>query len=247
MLPWHDDDEFWAAIEPMLVDPAKVEAATEEAGHVARLLGLALGAPVLDLCCGPGRHSLALARSGFRVTSVDRTTRYLDHARRRAGAEGLPIEFVQEDMRKFRREGAFDGAISLFTSFGYFEDPSEDLRVLRNLHASLRPGGRIVMQMAGKEVLARIFTPRNWVEYPDGAYLLTEVEMVEGWSKGHNRWIYINGAERRVFDFLVRVYSAQELAGAFRDAGFSAVEVFGDFDGKPYDREAKYLIAVGTK
>jgi SAM-dependent methyltransferase len=247
MLPWHEDDEFWTAIEPMLLDPAKVEAATGEAVHIARLLGLAPGAPVLDLCCGPGRHSLALARNGFRVTGVDRTPRYLERARRKAGAENLPIEFVHGDMRSFRRDEAFDGAVSLFTSFGYFEDPDEDLRVLRNIRASLRAGGRVVMQMAGKEVLARIFTPRNWVEYPDGAFLLTEVEMVEGWSMGHNRWIYLNGAERKVFDFLVRVYSAQELIAAFRSAGFAAVEVFGDFDGKPYDREAKYLIAVGTK
>jgi SAM-dependent methyltransferase len=247
MLPWHENDEFWASIEPMLLDPAKVEAATSEVAHIARLLNLPPGAPVLDLCCGPGRHSLALARSGFCVTSVDRTTRYLDYARRRAAGEGLNIEFIQQDMRAFLRKESFDGAISLFTSFGYFEDQDEDLRVLRNLHASLRPGGRLVMQMAGKEVLARIFTPRTWVEYPDGAFLMMEVEMVEGWSKGHNRWIYVKGAERKVFDFLVRVYSAVELADLMSAAGFTSVEVYGDFDGKPYGREAKYLIAVAAK
>lgn len=46
-------------------------------------------------------------------------------------------------------------AINLFTSFGYFEDPAEDLRVAKNLHESLKPGGKLVMEMMGKEVLAR--------------------------------------------------------------------------------------------
>lgn len=45
-------------------------------------------------------------------------------------------------MRTFRRPAAFDGAVNLYTSFGYFDDQEEDRRVLRNLRESLRPAGR---------------------------------------------------------------------------------------------------------
>jgi len=161
MHPWHEDDEFWAALEAQLFDEARLQVAAAEVTHATGLLGLGAGARVLDLCCGLGRHSLELARWGCEVTGVDRTALYLGRARELAAAENLPIEFIQADMRAFRREGAFDGAISLFTSFGYFENPDEDLQVLRNLHASLRPGGRLAMQMAGKEVLARCFVPKD--------------------------------------------------------------------------------------
>jgi hypothetical protein len=103
------------------------------------------------------------------------------------------------------------------------------------------------MQMAGKEILARIFTPKHWIEYPDGSYFLAAREVAGEWSGVHNRWIVIRGAERRVFDFTHRIYSAAELKGALGAAGFSAVDVLGDLDGRPYDREAKYLVAVAAK
>jgi len=50
----------------------------------------------------------------------------------------LAIELVQADMRGFVRPEGFDLALSLFTSFGYFDDAEDDLRVLRNVHRSLR-------------------------------------------------------------------------------------------------------------
>src|SRR5206468_5375646 len=124
-------------------------------------------ASVLDLCCGPGRHSLEFARHGFQVTGVDRTARYLDAARAAATGEGLTVEFVQGDMPHFQRPAAFDVALNLFTSFGYFEDEAEDLCVLRHLHTSLKPGGQVLLEMAGKEPLARDFQLALGIGTPD--------------------------------------------------------------------------------
>ena len=93
---------------------------------------------MLDLACGPGRHAVALARRGFRVTGVDRTRSYLDAARRRAAEQHLELEFIQEDMRQFERPGYFDVVLSLFSSFGYFDEPQEDRRVLAHLYVSAR-------------------------------------------------------------------------------------------------------------
>ena len=60
------------------------------------------------------------------------------------------------------RSDAFDLALNLFGSFGYFKEMTEDLRVLRHLHVSLKPGGQVLLEMAGKEPLARTFQPRTW-------------------------------------------------------------------------------------
>ena len=130
---------------------------------------------MLDLCCGPGRHSLEFARRGFRVTGVDRTAHYLTTARAAATREGLTVEFVQEDMRHFHRPAAFDLALNLFSSFGYFEDVANDLRVLQHLHDSLKSGGQVLLEMAGKEPLARMFQPRTWHRHAErDEYLLEE-------------------------------------------------------------------------
>lgn len=89
-------------------------------------LGLGDEASVLDLGCGIGRHALELARRGYHVVGVDRTARYLEIARARAQSGRLHAEFIGEDMRRFARAEAFDGVISMWTSFGYVESADQD-------------------------------------------------------------------------------------------------------------------------
>ena len=161
MSAWFDDDTLWESLEGFLFSQFRsFEGAVREAEQILALVHPPQRAAVLDLCCGPGRHALEFARRGFQVTGVDRTTRYIEAARAAARREGLTVEFVQEDMRRFHRPAVFDLALNLFSSFGYFTDAEENLQVLRNLHASLTPGGTVLLEMAGKEPLARDFQPR---------------------------------------------------------------------------------------
>ena len=201
---------------------------------------------MLDLCCGIGRHSLELARRGFRVTGVDRTKAYLDLAAAAAEREALSLELVREDMREFRRDGSYDVVINLFTSFGYFKDPRDDQRAVDNVYASLRPGGVLVMQLMSKEVLARIFRPRDWYEQ-DGLLVLEERKVRQNWSWIESRWILISGGRRIDLDFSHRLYAASELSLLLRDRGFGEVAVYGDFDGSPYDEKANRLVVVARK
>lgn len=113
--------------------------ATAEIEKVLCLCGAPSG-DVLDLACGVGRHAIAFAKLGFRVTAVDLSAFHLAKAKERAAATDASIEFIQSDMRAFIRPNAFDLVVSLFSSFGYFEDPQDDLQVLRNMHQSLKPG-----------------------------------------------------------------------------------------------------------
>ena len=111
----------------------RLDVTADEIDKVIKLLDIEKGAKVLDLCCGIGRHSLELARQGYKVVGVDLTKRYLAKARKQAGSEGLNIEFVRDDMREFNRADSFDAAINMFTAFGYFESQAENNRVLENI------------------------------------------------------------------------------------------------------------------
>lgn len=247
MTPWHENDELWAELESALTEESALKAAAEEARQAAVLLGVDPGAQLLDLGCGPGRHTVELARLGYRVTGVDRTAAYLEQARRRASAAGLEVELVRDSMLSFRRDGAFDGAVSLLSSFGYFEDRKDDVEVLRNIHASLRPGARAAVDVAGKEILARSFVPRYWQELKGGRFWLQDREMLPGWGRMRNHWIFVGGGERKEFVFEHRIYCGGELADLMRQAGFAKAYVYGGLDGRPYDREASRLVAVGRK
>jgi len=249
MESWFERDRFWDEFSPVLFGPRRWEAVPQGVDHLLERLGNPpAGARILDLCCGPGRYALELTRRGYAVTGVDRTRRYLDEARKRADDESLKVELVQEDMRRFVRPSAFDVAISIFTSFGYFEDQADDLQVARNLRLSLRPGGKLVIDVMGKEAIARNYTERDWywVDKENDVLMLEERNLRPGWSWMESEWTLIAGNQKHRGTIALRLYSGAELVALLREAGFAAVDLFGAMDGAPYDHAAKRLIAVAT-
>ncbi len=243
---WHEQDGFWDTFAPTIFDAQRRSLASEEVEEVVRLTGLWPTQAVCDLCCGIGRHSLELARRGYAVVAVDRTERYLQEAREAADAEGLAIEFVQEDMRRFGRPESFDLVVNLFTSFGYFEEAQDDRLVLENVYRSLKPGGQLVLEMIGKEILARIFAARDWQEI-DGTILLSERKVVDAWRRIENRWILIRDGRQREWTFSHRLYSAVELSALLEGCGFGEVQVYGGLAGSAYDEKAERMVLVGRK
>ncbi len=246
MTDWHESDEFWSAFGGGMFDDAAWEAAASQVEDIVALLGATPGARVLDLCCGPGRHSLALADLGYRVLGVDRTEAFLEEARRRADEAGLDVDLAHADMREFVEPGAFDFAINVNTSFGYFRDAADDRRVLSHVLESLKPGGRALLELAGKEVIARIFQARDWTE-SSGEFLLYERHIEDDWSWIRNRWIRVELDERQEFEVEHRLYAASELKGLFTEVGFRDVSAYGGLDGSPYDQAAKRLVVVGSR
>ena len=243
---WYEQDTFWKKWAPFLFAKERWENAPEEVANLLSLLKITPGASVLDLCCGPGRHSLELARRGFSVVGVDRTQIYLEQARKQAETEKLKAKFIQEDMRRFYRPDTFDAVINLFTSFGYFEDAKDDELVIKNIYRSLKDGGVFLIDTMGKEVLARIFRERDWQEI-DGAIMLEERKISKNWNWIENRWIMLKDGKAEEFKLALRMYSAVELTMLLSNSGFNTIEVYGDLAGAPYDHKAKRLVVVAHK
>ena len=245
--PWHDDDRFWEQFGAGLVTEGALRRAVEKVEPLIGLLGLRPGDSVLDLCCGPGRFSVELARRGMKVTGVDRTAGYLETARTRTADARLEAEYVLEDMRKFVRPGSFDACINMFSSFGYFEDQDEDRKVARNVFESLKPGGRFVLETMGRETLFHVYERHGWEEQEDGTLVLYDRTPSDDWSWLGQRWIVIRGGERTEHKVWMRMYSAAELVGLLEDARFEKVGIHGSVNGEPYDRNGSRLAVVVRK
>lgn len=244
--PWHEDDVFWETCAPILFSEQRWSKAPEEVEKLISLLDIKPGIHILDLCCGVGRHSLELARRGYKVTGLDRIRLYLEQASEQADKEGLKVKFIQDDMRTFSQSEAFDAVTNLFTSFGYFEDPEEDRRVVMNIYNSLKSGGVFLMDIMGKEVLARVFRERDWQE-ENGVFILQERNVNKNWGWMENRWIIIRDDKRTEFKVTHRLYSATELASLLTRCGFKHVDAYGDLAGNPYDHTARRLVVVAYK
>jgi SAM-dependent methyltransferase len=196
---------------------------TEAPEDVTRLLALTAvtSGRVLDLCCGPGRHSVEFARRGFAVTGVDLTSFLLDRARERAAEAGVAVEWVHEDMRHFRRPAAFDLACSMFTSWGYFGD-EDNVQVLRNIRESLAPGGIFVL-----ETLQRPPKYGNWFRV-------------------ENEWTVVKNGRSQIYRFKHGLYSGPEILERLDSAGFPKAELYGALDGSEFGLDAMRLVALAT-
>jgi SAM-dependent methyltransferase len=243
---WFDDDSFWRELYPFMFSKQRIAEADEQ---IAKALALTkpAGKSVLDLCCGPGRCSIALAKRGFSVTGVDRTKYLLDKARAKASAVGAKIEWVQKDMRDFVRADSFALVLSMFTSFGYFDDRQEDMIVLENMFTSLRQGGACLIEVLGKERLAKILQRTTSTLLADGTMVVERHEIFDDWTRVRNEWLVIRNGRAKSFKFHHTIYSGLELRERMERAGFVAVALHGNLDGDEYGPDAERLIAIGRK
>ena len=212
------------------------------------LVALNLGsAPldVLDVCCGAGRHTQALAGHGHRVTGFDLSPQLLETASRRASLRG---RLVRADMRALPFRPAFDLALNLFTSFGYFETDRENAAALAEMARVLRPGGMLVMDHMNREATIRDLVPEDRMR--KGRYTLIQRRTIEG-----DRVVKaITLADREEPDAeplhlleSVRLYRPAEMAALFEAAGLERLFFMGGFSGEPFAGDSTRMIVSARK
>jgi SAM-dependent methyltransferase len=243
---WFESEAFWARLFPFMFSEAHFAAALENVPRIVALTGIS-GGSLLDQACGPGRNAIAFAKAGFGVTGVDRTRFLLDKGRERARQAGATVEWVEQDMREFSRPAAFDLALNVYTSFGYFDEAAENRRVLENVLTSLKPGGAFVFEHVGKEILASKFQPTQADTLPDGSVLIQRRSVIDDWSRIDVEWILLEDGRASSFRIRHWIYSARELRDLLASVAFDDIALYGSFDGSPYGPKAQRLIAVARK
>jgi SAM-dependent methyltransferase len=203
---------------------------------------------VLDLACGIGRHAVAMARRGYRMTGFDFSERYLAIGREAAARASVTVDWRQGDMRELDAGGVFDAAYSFFTSFGYYSD-DENERVLGNIVGALAPGGRFLMDVMNRDQLLTHPRQRGWMQRDDGALLMEENSLDLATSRVTSRQILIEpGAGSRVTkEYDLRAYTCAELTAMFRRHGLVVSRVLGGADGSEYSTESRRLVLVAAR
>ncbi len=234
------DADYLYFYGPMLEEVSDVDA-----DLIWRLLDLQAGAEVLDLACGHGRIAARLTARGARVTGLDATPRFLEQARADATGRGLEIDYVQGDMRSPPwDEGTFDRVVCWFTSFGYFDD-DENRQVLDEIHRILRPGGRLLVENNNLAGLLPRWLPAVVVER-DGDLLVDRSRFDPVRGRARTERVVVRDGRLRRFVFSVRMFIACELRSWLLDAGFTAVEFYGE-GGEPLTADGRRMITVATR
>jgi SAM-dependent methyltransferase len=215
-----------------------LEDTAREAEFLARALAAPAGAELLDVPCGGGRLTLALAAQGYRLTGVDYSAEFLTHARSCQGA--AQIAWEQRDMRDLPWPARFDGAFCFGNSFGYLDDEG-NASFLRAVAAALKPGARFILEtpMVLENLLGHI-QDRAWWKVGD-MHLLVANQYDPTTGRLDTEYTFVSNGRLDVRQGSHRAYTCRELAALLGAAGF-AVEL-----SQPWTRDAHMVTFIGTR
>jgi len=199
--------------------------------------------PLLDLCCGSGRHSLRFREAGIAPVALDYSAPLLELARRRDSR----LRIVRGDMRSLPfRDESFRSVVNFFTSFGYFLKEAENLAVVAEIERVLREDGVFLCDTVGREwALARL-VPEERRKCGDKEYRIRRWWNAET-SRLEKEIEVRREGSTETFRESVRAYTASELAGLLAGAGLSVEDAWGGFDGCPAGPESPRLIVMARK
>lgn len=224
-----------------------LEGATREVKTMISWLKLPAGAKVLDLCCGTGRHSMALSDAGYSVTGVDLSEVLLREARKQDQAG--KVTWDQADMRSLHLKGGFDAVLNLFTSFGYFREDGEQLKVLREIQRMLKPGGRFIIDFMNSPHVRMNLVPESEREVEgqqivekrriDNNFVLKDIFITDFQGQHGERQYH----ER------VKLYTCAQLRQMLEESGLVTDDVYGGYNEEvEYDEAlSKRMIFVGHR
>lgn len=229
-----------------LAETLRAEDTDAQVDFAVRALSLSPGATVVDLGCGHGRHSLALARRGHPVVGVDLVEGFLAMAREAAAREALVAEFVRGDLRTFTVGGAmFAGAVCLFDAFGWFDDDAQ-MGILRNVFGMLEPGGRLLLDLRTREFVTRL-APVSVTDAPGGDLMIDRHRFDLETGRLIDTRTTVRGGKTRTVTFSVRIYAYTEIRMMLRAAGFEVERVYGGFDGAPLSATRPRTLVVARR
>ena len=210
----------------------------EAANFVSRLLDLiqpAKDAHILDIACGRGRHALELYRHGYAVTGIDLSPENIKYAKEEAKNKQASdaLQFMVHDMRK-PLDTQFSHVFNLFTSFGYFNDPRDNIRTLESFRAQLAPNGVgvidflnpswVLANLVKEERIERDGIKFSIQRYTKGKWLCKDIQ------------IQVNKHNYQ-FQEQVELLEINDFITLFSQANLQLVDLFGDYQLQAYDKE----------
>lgn len=228
------------------------ENTADEVDFLEKALGLTGGERILDLACGYGRHSLELARRGYRVTGVDITPAYVDDANKNARKERLTAEFFCDDLRNLRFENEFDAVLNMADgAIGYLENDAENLKIFDVIAKALKPGGRSFIDVQSGDYADAHFPQRLWEAGTHGLTLSAFEWNPQTRVLLYGQSDYAYGEPLAKPEMPcgnpTRLYTQHELEQILRERGLEAYAAYADVNGTPADEKGFQLKVCSRK
>ena len=196
----------------------------QEVNFLEETLNLAKSASILDLCGGQGRHSLELSRRGYmNVTVLDYSGYLVELGRKRAREEGLNTIFVQGDARNTGLPGeSFRFIIIMASSFGYFADEEENMKILNEASRLLTPRGTLLLDLPDRDYVLKNFKPFSGHRVNEDITVSRERELGDDIIYTRETVASEKKGCIRNRAYCTRLYRPEKILGLLCAAGFSS-------------------------
>lgn len=211
----------------LLYDHRDDEEAAQFIRRLVAYLQLKTGTKALDLACGAGRHSRVLHELGLQVSGCDLSSNSIQEAKKNSSSE---IRFFEHDMRESLQD-SYDVVFNLFTSFGYFEQLSDNLKVLQSISAALPIEGILVLDFMNSEKVIADLKRRQEIQKGNIRFSIQRTV-----SNGRivKTICFEDLGKSFYFQEKVQALKLTDFRALFNDAGFEIVEIFGSYQLDPY-------------
>jgi SAM-dependent methyltransferase len=223
------------------------EETRQEADFIQAMLGVSAPARLLDVPCGGGRHSLALAARGYQMTGVDISEGFLAAARAAALTGPGQVVWEHRDMRDLPWSAAFDGACSMGNSFAYYDDEG-NADFLRAVARTLKPGARFLLDTGYlTEGLLPVLQEKAWASWGDSKLLLWDRRYDPGEGRLHVEYTTIQDGKVEKWPMSARLYTYREIRRLAEDAGFTDLHGYSSLAREPFVFGSRRLLLVATR
>jgi len=211
--------EIWRTIIPQVLTDKEVD-------FMVPYFNLSGESRVLDLMCGYGRHAIALARRGIKVTAVDNLEEYVDEIIKARDEEQLPIQAMVQHVVDFKDDNEYDLVICMGNSLNFF-NTAETIRILSSIHNQLKPGGSLLINSWSiAEMIFKQFREKGW-SYVGDLKLLTDSKIVFHPTRMETEsTIMAPDGTTEVKMAVDYIYSMNEMEAMIKQAGLILKEVY---------------------
>jgi SAM-dependent methyltransferase len=246
--PSHDCETWYErsfdALYPIVYAHRTVAAAAPEATFAAAKTGIGPDDTVLDLCCGNGRHLVHIAGHTPKAIGLDFSAHLIQLAQESLRDRAAVL---RGDMRALPFAPVFDVVLNFFTSFGYFMEPDDNARVLRQIAAVLKPGGRFFMDYLNPAQVRATLVPESTRDQ-DG-FTIQETRWIDEARGRVNKTTVVTRGEELITrsSESVQLYDCETLCTMLATAGLRVDQVSGGYDDAAYDTTQPRMILIGTR
>jgi SAM-dependent methyltransferase len=199
--------------------------------NLINYLQIQKGSKLIDIACGKGRHAKYFNQKGMDVVGIDLSPNSINTAKK---DESKSLQFSVHDMCENYQEDTFDIVTNLFTSFGYFEDNTDEQKAINAMASNLKKEGLLIIDfMNAKKVIANL--------------VLNEQKSIDGIQFDITRHVkngYIlkdicitDGKEQQQFQEKVKAITLADYSEFITNAGLKIIDIFGNYKLENFDEK----------